>query len=97
MKHTALNRFAQARKQHQYAMLARSSEDQEEQIAKHYVAFAQIAMQLRELTEERKRNNSPELNELIQYLCKKIREGHLMEFGIELEWPSVEPTGAQTL
>jgi hypothetical protein len=94
-KATALNRWEQARKKQQYALLAQSVEAQEDRIAEHYSAFAHLAMQLRELTNERKRRRSPELNDTIRHFCKVIREGHLMEFGIELEWPAVEAGGKE--
>jgi hypothetical protein len=94
-KATALNRWEQARKEQQYALLSRSVEAQEDRIAEHYSAFAHLAMQLRALAEERKRRRSPELDDAIRHLCKVIREGHLMEFGIELEWPAVEAAGKE--
>ena len=51
-------------------------------------AFAHLAMQLRELTKARKHGCTTDLNDTIRYLTGKIREGHLMEFGIQLEWPN---------
>jgi hypothetical protein len=91
-----MNRWERARQEQQYWMLAQSVESQEERIAAHYTAFAHLAMQLRQLTEARKHSGSPELNETIRYLTGKIREGHLMEFGIELEWPNTNHTHTST-
>lgn len=83
-----LNRYEIARRNRQYHMLSESEEMQEERIASHYVAFAHLALQLKKMNEIRKMNreSSPELNEHIRWLTSKIREGHLTEFGIELEW-----------
>ena len=83
-----LNRYEQARAERQRWTLAQSVEAQEERIAEHYTAFAHLAMQLRELTEARKHGCTTDLNDTIRYLTGKIREGHLMEFGIQLEWPN---------
>ena len=83
-----LNRCEQARAERQRWTLAQSVEAQEERIAAHYTAFAHLAMQLRELTEARKHGCTTDLNDTIRYLTEKIREGHLMEFGIQLEWPN---------
>lgn len=69
-------------------MLSQSEHAQEERIAAHYTAFAHLAMQLRELTEARKHSGSKDLDDTIRFLTGKIREGHLMEFGIQLEWPN---------
>ena len=77
-------------------MLAQDERYQEERIAKHYVAFAHLAMQLSKLIEARDQNQSEGLDKTIKYLTSKIREGHLMEFGIELEWP-INPTSETTL
>lgn len=85
-----LNRYEQARAERQRWTLAQSVEAQEERIAAHYTAFAHLAMQLRELTEARKHGCTTDLNDTIRYLTGKIREGHLMEFGIQLEWPNAE-------
>jgi len=78
----------EARAERQRWTLAQSVEAQEERIAAHYTAFAHLAMQLRELTEARKHGCTTDLNDTIRYLTGKIREGHLMEFGIQLEWPN---------
>ena len=85
-----LNRYEQARAERQRWTLAQSVEAQEERIAAHYTTFAHLAMQLRELTEARKRGCTTDLNDTIRYLTGKIREGHLMEFGIQLEWPNAK-------
>ena len=83
-----LNRYEQARAERQRCMLAQSVEVQEERIAAHYTAFAHLALQLRQLTEARKHGCTTDLNDTIRFLTGKIREGHLMEFGIQLEWPN---------
>ena len=87
---TAMNRFEQARQRHQFEMLSRSVELQEEAIVNHYVAFANLAMQLRTLVNQRKLIRSEESDDLIRFLVGKIKQGHLMEFGIQLEWPICE-------
>jgi hypothetical protein len=79
-------RYERARAEHQFWTLSQSEELQEYRIAEHYAAFAQLAMQLRKLIELRKHESTPELNDTIRYLTSKIREGHVMEFGIELNW-----------
>lgn len=82
---STMNRWQLARAEIQYKMLARSEQTQEDRIAEHYSAFAHIGMQLRMLCEERRHSGSTEGDETIKFLTRKIREGHLMEFGIELE------------
>ena len=83
-----LNLYEKAREERQRWMLSQSEQAQEERIAAHYTAFAHLAMQLRELTKARKHGCTTDLNDTIRYLTGKIREGHLMEFGIQLEWPN---------
>ncbi len=77
-----------SRAERQRWILSQSEQAQEERIAAHYTAFAYLAMQLRELTEARKHGSTTEMNASIRYLTGKIREGHVMEFGIQLEWPN---------
>jgi len=83
-----LNRYQIAQAERQRWMLSQSEHAQEERIAKHYTAFAHLAMQLRELVEARKHSGSKDLDDTIRFMTGKIREGHLMEFGIQLEWPN---------
>ena len=85
---TNLSRYQIAKAEHQRWMLSQSEHTQEERIAEHYTAFARLAMQLRELIEARKHSDSKDLDDTIRFLTGKIREGHLMEFGIQLEWPN---------
>lgn len=92
-----MNLYEQAKAERQWWTLAKSVEAQEERIAEHYVAFAHLALQLRKLTEARRHSRTTELNDTIRYLTGKIREGHLMEFGIQLEWPNAVSESKDTV
>lgn len=81
-----MNSYEIARAASQRQALAQCSHFQEEKIAQHYASFAHLAAQLRMLCEERKHTGTTKLDDAIKYLTGKIREGHLLEFGIELEW-----------
>lgn len=65
---TAMNRFEQARQRHQFEMLSRSTELQEEAIADHYVAFSHLDTQLRTLVNQRKQSRSEESDDLTSIL-----------------------------
>lgn len=62
---------------------------QEELIADHYVAQAQLAMQLKQLIKLRKREGTGDFDEVIRYGVAQIKQAHLRDFGIPLEWPDV--------
>lgn len=83
-----VSRYEVARKERQYHLLSNNVKLQAERIAKHYAAFARLSLTLLELIEYQKYNDPQELNDTIHYLTGKIKEGHLMDFGIELEWPT---------
>jgi hypothetical protein len=87
-----MSRYEQAKAQSQKWLLSQHCKIQEDRIAAHYVAFAHLAMQLKQLCDERVATGTCQLDETIEFLTGKIREGHLMEFGIALEWPKEDAT-----
>ena len=61
---------------------------QAEVIAKHYLAYATMAKQLHLVVEMYQRNPGPILESAINFLVERIKQGHLADFGIPLEWPT---------
>lgn len=69
-------------------------EREAETIAKHYVAHALLAQQILKLVEMGKQGpQTEELNLLIKRLVRDIKQNHLHDFGIPLEWrqPWINP------
>jgi hypothetical protein len=85
-----LNVWERARASRQSCALSQSESMQEECIAHHYVALAQLSLQIMALIETRKRAPSRDVDDTIKYLTGVIRATHLSDFGIELEWRILE-------
>lgn len=74
------------------AYLAKDRDLQTEAIIKHYVSMAKLVEQLAKVQEFRTvcaRAGRPpgHSGELVDLMIGKIKEAHLYDFGIELEWP----------
>lgn len=62
-------------------------EREAETIAKHYVAHALVAQQILKLVEMGKQGpHTEELSLLIARLVRDIKQDHLHDFGIPLDW-----------
>lgn len=74
-----------------HALLAEHTEARAEAIANHYTTYAQLAMELRKLTELRKRMGpSEDADKAIEMITDEIKAGHAKDLGIELLWQNVE-------
>lgn len=67
--------------------LARNPEQQAEAIAYHYTRLAALSLNLLELVKIRKYGGtSVSTSEVIRMVMEDIREAHLKDLGIPLEW-----------
>jgi hypothetical protein len=80
------DRFKKLKHEYTRSMLSKSESSQEERIANHYAAIAASGVELYKLVMLRELQPSNELNEVIKHIADKIREAHLEDFGIELDW-----------
>lgn len=70
-----------------YHLLASDTRYREETIARHYLSLVKLAQQLDYLIQARERQiANDDTDSAIAYLVGTIKEAHLKDFGIELEW-----------
>lgn len=85
---------AELRHKHELGNMARHKlmkypDHQAEVIAKHYVAHANIAMEILKMVECARHTGAyAELDRSIQMLVDEIKNNHWHDFGIELNWPT---------
>jgi len=66
------------------------AKEQARVISKHYVSHFMIAKQLLNIVElSDEFDNNKIINEAIKYFIKQLKQAHLSEFEIELEWNSI--------
>ncbi len=63
------------------------------------ILFQIEALQLKLLIAAKKQlleggHNAEDISRTIEYLCGKIRDGHLMDFGLELKWTKESETSS---
>jgi len=69
------------------AMLSEHELLQWETIAIHYLSYVKISQEMLKILDLRKTSGpSKEVDEILEYLAKHIKDGHLEDFGIELSW-----------
>ena len=73
-----------------YEKLSRFPSEQAEAIARHYVAHAQISMQIIALVEARRHSASQDsFDAAIDYCVQQIKQNHKYDLNIELKWPRI--------
>ena len=75
----------------QFATLRDHPELRADRVAAHYVAFAHMALQMKEAVKMYRHSPDPALADFINDLMTRIAEGHQMELGIALEWGDKPP------
>ena len=74
-----------------YSMLRADPQAQAEAIARHYIAHAQMALQIVKLLDAKKiiGDPNPAIDEIVEFQVKQIKANHWADFGIALEWPAL--------
>jgi len=71
-----------------YCRLERDFVSQAEAIANHYIAHAQIALELKRVVQHYKELDAlASTMSVMQIMVDQIKANHKYDFGIELEWP----------
>jgi len=85
-KSASVVRYEQMRAELARHRFYQNPEQEPEAIARHYVAHAMLALQLLEMIRFRQYGPDEDLDCMILTLTKQIKENHLHDFGIKLEW-----------
>lgn len=79
-----------------YRMLSEHPKAQAEAIAKHYAAYANIALDLLNIVEAKRHAptgaDTTSSDDAIRYLVDEIKQGHAHDLGIQLDWPNEKLT-----
>jgi uncharacterized protein YukJ len=69
-------------------LLGQYPNTQAEAVARHYCSMIHIALDLKNMVELKRSSHGPEkdLDDLIAITLMKIKEAHLTDLGIALEW-----------
>ncbi len=88
MKTATEIRFEMDAKKLAFKILLNDPLAQAERISNHYIAHAQMSLQLKRLLEELSHTSAPskDLYFAIDFCVNEIKRGHLHDFGLELEW-----------
>jgi hypothetical protein len=73
-----------------YRMLSEHPKAQAEAIARHYAAYANIALDLLNIVEAKRHAptgaDTTSSDDAIRYLVDEIKQGHAHDLGIQLDW-----------